>query len=125
MRRSPETFVARLRNRKRRIIVYSTLLAVCLGSLVLYWHVSTSACVNLLARETEEPAINAVLSHQLIIGIAFMQTMMLLLCVCVGVLGGTLIVNLTAFTKDDLLVQLWDRVQSLEKSHAPPASDRQ
>jgi hypothetical protein len=123
MRRSPEVLIARLRNKKSRIIASGIFTVVLLGLLAWYWFLLITTCQSLVPREGENLAFHVVFTQQLLVGIAFIQCISLFLALGVGLSIGMLINELSGFTKNDLLVQLWDRVQALERSQpADPQS---
>ena len=125
MPRSPEALVARLRNRKGRIIGYSILSVLLAIVAAGSWFVLTKAISGLLPKEGEDLFLHVVFGQQMLVGIACMQTMFFLLALGLGATVGVLIGELTTFTKQDLLVHLWDRVQALEQSQPPPANSQQ
>jgi hypothetical protein len=116
MRRSPEVLVKRLRNRKFRIIGYSVLIIVGLCLIAWHWFVLTTLTSDLVPKEGDDLLWHAVLSQQLLPGIACLEAVLLLLGVGIGAVIALLIGEVTAFTKNDLLVNLWDRVEALEQS---------
>jgi hypothetical protein len=125
MRRSPDALVARLRNRKGRIIGYSVLSAVCLALLAGHLFLVGRMTTGLVPRQGDDLLVSVVVGQQTIVAIAFLQTMSLVLAVGLGVAGAALIGELMVCTKNDLLVHLWDRVQALEQSQATGANRRQ
>ena len=116
MRRSLEALVTGLRNRKRRIVAYSILSVVFLGLAAWQWYVLSDAVRFLLPKEGEDPVSRVVMGQAMMPGIAAMIAALFLLAAVIGVMIGLLITEAAMFTKSDLLVQLWDRVQALERS---------
>jgi len=119
MRGSPEVLIARLRNRKKRIVAYSIFSVVCLGLLGVHWFVLVDMCRSLVPQEGEDLALHAVLSQQVFFAAACMHATSLLLACLLGLAVGALVCEVMTFTKNDLLVELWDRVQALERSKPP------
>jgi hypothetical protein len=124
MRRSPEVLIARLRNRKARTIGCSILSVACLGLLAMNMLVLSEMISGLIRREGGDLPISAVAGQQ-VLAIAGLQSITLLLALGLGVAAAALITELSGATKADLLVQLWDCVQTLERSKAVPANSRQ
>jgi hypothetical protein len=125
MRTSPEKLIARLRNHKGRIIAHSILAAIFLAMLtVSWWVLLTIASDTLLLKKGEDPVFHLTVTQPMTLGIATLTSMSFLFASLVGVFGGAL-VEFTGLTKDDLLVQLWDRVQALEKSVGNNTNDFQ
>jgi hypothetical protein len=116
MQRSPEALVAKLRNKKSRIILYSILSLLFLGSLVFYLCVLSHASQSLIPKEGEEPTVHNYLLPVMLQLISALITMSMLIAAGLGISIGSLYVEFTSFTKNELLVQLWDRVQELEKT---------
>jgi len=125
MRRSPEALIARLRNRKRRVLNYGVLTLICLGLLLADWSVTAKAIAALAPGEGDDPSTLFVVGQQMLVGIAFMQTMALLLALAFGAAVAALILELVGYTRDDLLVNPWDRVQLHEQRIAALAETQQ
>ena len=125
MRRSPEVMVSRLRNRKDRIIVYGILSIILAGMAAGYWFVLVKMITGLTPKEGEDLLMHVVFGQQMLVGITCMQTIFFLLAMGLGATVAGLITELTMFTKSDLLVNLWDRVQALEQPQPPPANVQQ
>jgi hypothetical protein len=66
-------------------------------------------------------------SQQLVWAIANTTAISYLLAAVVGLFLGSLVTEAFMFTKDDLLVDLWDRVQALERQQMsnPPVPNPQ
>jgi hypothetical protein len=122
MVRSPETLVARLRNRKGRIVTYAILSVVLAGLTAMHWIMAARMIASLVPEEGKDLLFHVVVGQPIIVGIAFMQTAGLLMVAGFGATVGALITELTMFTKTDMLVRLWDRVQVLEQSALPLAN---
>jgi hypothetical protein len=116
MRRSPESLVNRLRNRKRRIVCYTILIIAGLLLLAAAGFVLVKSIGDLAFREGDDLQLHVVIGQQILVGIAFLDAMSLLLATGIGAAIAMLVGEVTSFTKDDLLVNLWDRVQALEQS---------
>src|SRR5208282_4627147 len=114
MRGSPDALVARLRNRKGRMITCGILSIMFASVGAGGCFVVTKAITGLVPREGEDLLMHVVFGQQMLVGIAHMQTVVLLLALGLGATLTALIGELTTFTKNDLLVHLWDRVQALE-----------
>jgi len=125
MRRSPEVMVSRLRNRKGRIIAYGILSIIIAGTAAGYWFVLTKMITGLAPKEGEDLLTHVVFGQQMLLGITCKQTIFFLLAMGLGAAAAGLITELTMFTKSDLLVDLWDRVQALEQPQSPPANVQQ
>jgi hypothetical protein len=111
--------VARLRNRKGRIIGWSVLSVISLGMIALNLFWLNWMLTDLLHIESERMA------RALLFAIASLETLTLLLALGLAVAVGLLITELTVFTKSDLLVNLWDRVRALEQSQTVPANSQE
>jgi len=118
MRRSPEALIAGLRNRKRRIVTYSVLAVIFLGLAAIALFVASRAYAGLVPREGEKLVFRAALDHLMLVGIARMQTIAIVFAIAFGLAGAALLIEIMEFTRSDLLVYLWDRVQALEKAQA-------
>jgi hypothetical protein len=116
MRRSPEVLVARLRNRKGRIIVLSILTVICIGALAFQWVMLNRMLTDLLHIESER------LARVLLVGVVSLETAAFFLALCLAAAVAALITEFTVFTKSELLVNLWDRVRALEQSQTLPAN---
>jgi len=117
MQRPPEALVARLRNRKRRLITLGILIVILLGLIAMGWLAVTSLQKSLVPKEDADLLLHVVSCQVLLPGIAFLQSMLLLLAAALGAaLAAFLGRSAGLATKDDLLVNLWDRVQALEQS---------
>lgn len=125
MRRSPEVTVSRLRNRKGRIIGYGILSVILAGMAAGHWVVLTKLITGLAPREGEDLLLHVVIGQQMLGGITCLQTILFLLALGFGATVAGLIAELTTFTKNDLLVHLWDRVQALEQLQPSPANSQQ
>ena len=121
MRRTPELLIARLRNRKGRIISFGVLSVICLGALINYWLLMTDAVDSLVPKEGDDLLLHVVIGQQMVVGIALMQTLLILLAMGLGFAATSLINEISGCTKMDLVVELWDRVQALERSQASAA----
>jgi hypothetical protein len=80
---------------------------------------------DLVPEEGKDVLVHLAVGQAMVVGIAFLQSAGLLLAAGLGATVAALITELTMFTKTDLLVRLWDRVQVLEQSVLPPASAQQ
>ena len=115
--RSAEALVAHLRKRKRRIIGHIVCLVVSLGMLAVFgWLIFDLYHRIVPKNEADLAIVHLVQLQQVTVAIAFIQSMMLLFALGFGYATGMLLNELTTFTKDELLVNLWDRVNLLEKS---------
>ena len=119
MQRSPEALVERLRNRKGRIIRYSVLALICLGLCGMYWFLFIRAYAQLIPKEGEDLVIHAAISQYIILPqIVYFQIMTILTGAFFGIFTMMVLTEITTFTKNDLLVQLWDHVQVLEQNRS-------
>ncbi len=125
MRRTPELLIARLRNRKGRIIAYGVLSVIFLGVLINYWLLMTDAVDSLVPKEGDDLLLHVVTGQYMVLGIALMQTLFILLAMGLGFAATSLLNEISGCTKMDLVVELWDRVQALERSQAPAAKGQQ
>lgn len=121
MRRTPELLIARLRNRKGRIITYGVLSVICLGVLINHWLLLTEAITGLSLKEGDDLLLHVVAGQYMVLGIALMQTLFILLAMGLGFAAASLLNEISGCTKMDLVVELWDRVQALERSQASAA----
>jgi len=122
---SPEVLVARLRNRKGRVIGYAVLSTVLAALTAAHWIMAARGMADLVPEEGKDVLVHLAVGQAMVVGIAFLQSAGLLLAAGLGATVAALITELTMFTKTDLLVRLWDRVQVLEQSVLPPASAQQ
>lgn len=121
MRRSPETLIKGLRNRKHRIVAYSIWSVVSLCLLVAALFLLFKATSGLVPKESDDLQLHVIMGQQMLVGITFIEAMSLLIGLCVGASIGLLVGEVATFTKNDLLVNLWDRVQALEQSQPTPS----
>ena len=122
MKRSPEVLIARMRKRKRRIVGLAMLLVILVCGLVWNYWMFALLCQDLVPKEGDDLATHAIMSQSLLFGVAILHSMIMVLAAFVGLAAGALITELFMFTKTDLLLQLWDRVQLLERSHQATTS---
>lgn len=122
MHRSPEALVAGLRKRKSRIVTFSILTIACGGLLAMSLYVAARGYSLLVPKEGDDLAFHVTMAVPIVPAIAFCQTMAVVYAMGLGLAAAMLIGELTSFTKNDLLVELWDRVQSLEKARSTSAS---
>jgi asparagine N-glycosylation enzyme membrane subunit Stt3 len=111
--------VARLRNRKGRIIAWSGLSVFFLVMLALHLLMLTRMLTDLLHIESER-MVRAVL-----FGVVSLEIVAFLLALGLAAAVAALITEFTVFTKSELLVNLWDRVRALEQSQAVPANSQE
>ena len=116
MRRSPEKLIARLRNRRSRIIALSVCVVVGLGVLAYGWFVLVTLYSDLVPKEADDVLLHVVMNQYMILAIANIGGSSLLVASLVGIAIGLLLTEVSGFTKNDLLANLWDRVQALERS---------
>lgn len=118
MRRSPEVYVAGLRRRKRRVVQWLVVAVTFGGPLVVNLYGAVNGYSLLRDGLAIQPAIVEILAL-----VTFLQTMAIFCAVGLGLAVAMFIIELTQFTKNDLLVELWDRVQALEESRPAPANN--
>jgi len=126
MRRSPEVLVARLRNRRGRVVTHSILAVVFLA--LAAWHLFVATCLysDLIPKADEDAAaIRALLAPQFAVATGFVLMIAFFLALMFAHNVGMLITIATGTTQDDLLVSLWDRVQALESGLPTPANGPQ
>ncbi|MBN1395671.1 MAG: hypothetical protein JW959_11660 [Pirellulales bacterium] len=116
MKRSPEKMIARLRNRKSRIIASMILSMLLLMLLSWQWYVVECIWKDSLFMEHEDLLFHVAIQQMLFIPASTLIAQSMLVAALLGLAVGSLFVNLFAYSKDDLLVNLWDRLQALEKS---------
>jgi hypothetical protein len=116
MRRSPEKLIARLRNRKIRTIGSGVLTLVFSAMLAVNWSLLALFSSSMAIKEGEDPVLHLVIWQPMVLGISTLVGTSLFLASLVGFFAGMLLNHVTGCTKDDLLVQLWDRVEILERS---------
>jgi hypothetical protein len=117
--------VARLRNRKGRIIAWSILSVVCLGGLAVQLIALNWMITDFMPKEGDELLTRAVVGQRMLRNIAFLQTVAYFVALVLATAVLFLIAELTMFTKHDLLVNLWDRVQALEQSQTVSTNSQQ
>jgi hypothetical protein len=124
MPQSPDVLIKRLRNRKRRVVVHVIFVVACASFLATGWIVVTRGYALLVAREGEDLLFRVNSAEVALPVIAFWQTFTVLAGLALGCSSAMLIAELTAFTKDDLLVDLYDRVTALERANPAAAKSR-
>ena len=117
--------VARLRNRKGRIIAWSILSVVWLGGLAVQLIALNWMITDFMPKEGDELLTRAVVGQRMLRNIAFLQTVAYFVALVLATAVLFLIAELTMFTKHDLLVNLWDRVQALEQSQTVSTNSQQ
>jgi hypothetical protein len=126
MRRSPEALVSRLRNRRGRIITYSILAVISLALAAMQWFLAMCLYSDLIPKGDEDAtAIRALLAPQFAVSTAVVLMVAFFFCLLFAQNIVMLIVEATGYTRNDLLVELWDRVQALESGRPGPASGTQ
>jgi hypothetical protein len=130
MKRSPEALVASLRvkkNKKWRIVTHTFVVLVLLNLVAYYCCVLASNLfvALLLPQNPGGHTIYSLIHGTLLYKFAFLNSLTMFLAACLGIEAMNLVTELTTFAKDDLLVQLWDRVQALEMSQQGAAGGQQ
>jgi hypothetical protein len=124
MTRSLETMVARMRKRKQRMIVCGVTALVCLGLLLAFLQIYRNMLAGLAPPEGSDAMFRLVLNQQLIVAIAMLQTMAFVLGGFLALAAAGFVGAATGFSRTDLLVRLWDRVQELERAQLAAASSQ-
>jgi hypothetical protein len=126
MRRSAELLVARLRNRRKRIVVDSILTVASLAAIAVIWYFINRLAASLVPREVGDPSLElARLQYVLAISLPLFGLLYLMMLFCAALLGfsvSELVRAIAGFSNCDLLVNLWDRVQALESGRPAAAS---
>jgi hypothetical protein len=118
MRRSPEALIARLRNRRSRITIYSVSLTVSSALLAASVYLLIEMVSFLAPKEGEGLALSQVAREYSLVGVAVLQVMSLMLILGASLFFAMLVAEIATFTKNDLLLDLSDRVQALERSQS-------
>jgi hypothetical protein len=123
MRLSPEKLIARMRNKKIRIINGIILLIVFLFLITLYWIIGLKFWEH-VKDYSEKDDLHHFFSHLSLLYLSRIYVTTILLSLFIGFLISFLIGLLFTYTKEDLLVELWDRVQTLEKARQDAANNQ-
>ena len=126
MRRSQEALsealVAHLRNRKRRIVTHSIVAVLLLVALAIQCVKLSMMCAFLVPKEGHDLLMHVAMGQSMVVWMATVCAVTVVLALLFTYVVLRLIVELFGVTtRDDLLVQLWDRVQALEQSQTTPA----
>jgi hypothetical protein len=118
-KRTPETLVAHLRRRKLRITLYA-IAAVALAILAVAHGYLAYKFGAMLIINPETENIEAEITILNIIGplmaacTSSCYALCLAFCIGLGFAIGALIGELTSYTKDQLLVEMWDRIIKIQ-----------
>lgn len=118
-KRTPEAFIANLRRRKLRITFYVIfiILSAALAAIWGYFAVrfGTTLVINLGTTNIETEKIMLTFFGPIMaVGAACCFTLCLTQCILLGSAIATLIAELTSYTKDQLLVEMWDRIKEIQ-----------
>jgi fatty acid desaturase len=122
MRGSPEALVSRLRNRTRRLVAYSILIPIFLGMLAMNWFLLTSMYSQFVPKEGEDPLAHVMMGQSILLGITGLGVGTFGLALVCAFLIAQLVTETCCFTRNDLLVHMYDRLQALEQSRSTSAS---
>ena len=129
MRRTPEAqlqaLIARLRNRKGRIIAYTISVLLLVGLVGTQWFVYVRMNSSLVPKEGDDLLLHVVTGQSVVGAMAGLFTIMVVLGVCCTTLVVKLIAELVGATREDLLVHLWERLRALEQTQLPPGQQTQ
>lgn len=118
-KRTPEALVAQLRRRKFRITFYA-IIAVVFAVFAVVWgylavRFATMLIVNPESKDIEaETIMLSVMGPLMALGAASCFTLCLTQCILLGSAIASLINELTSYTKDQLLVEMWDRIKEIQ-----------
>jgi hypothetical protein len=118
-KRTPEALIAHLRRRKYRIIFYTIATVICAATAIAYGYL-TGRFEDMLIVNPEAENIEAETATLTIIGpfmaakAASCYAKCLAYAIGFGFSLSALIIELTSYTKNQLLVEMWDRIQELE-----------
>jgi hypothetical protein len=118
-KRTPEALIANLSRRKLRIIFYVITTILLAFFTATYFYLADKATSKLIITpETEnieaEKAFLAISGPLMAETAANCYTKCLFCAAGLGVAIGALIIELTTYTKDQLLVEMWDRIQEIQ-----------
>jgi MFS family permease len=118
-KRTPEALVAHLRRRKLRITFYVIFAIVFAVFAVVWGYLAVQFTTRLIINpETEnietEKIMLTVIGPFMALGAASCFALCLTLCILLGSAVAALIIELTSYTKDDLLVEMWDRIKEIQ-----------
>jgi hypothetical protein len=130
MRRSrealSEALVSHLRNRKRRIVTYSIFVILLLGGLAIQCFKLTMMWSFLAPKEGDDLLWHVAMCQPIVVWMATACASTLVLAMVCTYAVVKLIADIFGVTtRDDLLVQIWDRLQALERSQTTPANPQQ
>jgi hypothetical protein len=117
--------VSRLRNRKRRIVTYSIVVVVLLGGLSIQWFKLAMMWSFLTPKEGGDLLLHVAMCQPMVVWMATACASTLVLAMVCTYFVVELITEIFGVTRNDLLVQMWDRLQALERSQTTPANLQQ
>ena len=109
-----ESWIAKLRMRKRKIVVLSVILAMVLGLTVCGFVVVVVSMTPPSLREEPVRQLDLLMLQTRIMGVANLTGILYLLAAGTGLLGAQLIKELTGRSTDRLLVAMWDKIKHLD-----------
>lgn len=124
MRRTPEALIDRLRNRKNRIVAFSICAVLCLSLFIFSLWVFVKASNSLTLTDGQDIVLHVAIMRVTVPLLVYTQMAVLIAGAVACVFAGLAVTEVTTFTKNDLLVNLWDRVEVLEQRLAAASSAR-
>jgi glucan phosphoethanolaminetransferase (alkaline phosphatase superfamily) len=118
-KRTPEAFIANLRHRRVRIIFYIIFIIVS-SALAIIWgyfavRLGTMLVIHPETKDIEtETTMLTFFGPLTAVGAACCFTLCLTQCILLGSAIATLIAELATYTKDQLLVEMWDRIKEIQ-----------
>ena len=117
---SAEVLVERLRNRRRRLVVGGSVLVLALGVITVFaFSVSQRPQQVDPQLQRQDPAMAEIVRQQIETAKSLLELMTMVMGAVFVLTIVLLVTAFSSYTKDDLLVELWDRVQALEQSNTP------
>jgi len=118
-KRTPEALVAQLRRRKLRITLYAIFAIVSAAFAVVWGYLAvqftTVLIVNPKYEDIEAEIIMiTILGPLMASASACCFTLCITKCILLGCAIAALIIELTSYTKNQLLVEMWDRIKVLQ-----------
>ena len=114
--KTAEALIGRLRNRRGRIVAYAVTSVACAVISGMYWWHSIRLTSQLVPAENDDPLLHLTTSQAMLPSIVMCYTFATVWALGLGLSVGKLVGELATYTKNQLLVELWDRVTALEKS---------
>jgi uncharacterized membrane protein YhaH (DUF805 family) len=123
MRGSPEKLIAGLRRKRLRIIASGILSVVLLGLLIAQWCLIGTVWHDSVFKEHSDLLFHVAMQQMMVIPTCSLIAQSMLVAALLGIMMAIFFINLLAYSKDDLLVELWDRIEALEHSIATQSEE--